>query len=77
MQINANVEKRDGSTGNFFHHGTYATPVYATVRTVQGHASTFGYALADRISNIHTNSTLQDAGKMTECPMIKFKEVGK
>ena len=73
MQINTNVENRDESAGDFFHHGACTIPVHADAEIAKCHASTFGCTLADRMSNIHTYSTLQGSGKMTECPMIKFK----
>ena len=77
MQIDADVENQDGSAGDFSHHGTCTTSVYIITRVAKEYASPFGRTLADRMSNMHTNSTLQNAGKTTECPMIGFKEVGK
>ena len=77
MKKQVTAISQDGSTGDFFHHGTYTTPADATAKIAKAHASTFGCTLADQMSNIHTNSTLQGAGKVTECPMIRFKEVGK
>ena len=77
MQIDTDVENQDGNAGNFFHHGACTTPVDAAAEIAKGHAFTFGCTLANQMSNIHTNSTLQGAGRVTECPMIRFKEVGK
>ena len=77
MKAQVTAISQDGSAGDFFHHGTYTTPVNATAEIAKAHASTFGCTLADQMSNIHTNSTLQGAGRVTECPMIRFKEVGK
>ena len=77
MQIDTDVENQDGSAGDFFHHGTYTTPVNATAEITKDHPFPFGRTLADQISNIHINSTLQGAGRVTECQMIRFKEVGK
>ena len=77
MKTQVTAINQDGSAGDFSHHDTCTTPVDATARIAKDHASTFGCTLADQMSNIHTNSTLQGAGKVTECPMIRFKEVGK
>ena len=77
MKKQVTAINQDGNAGDFFHRGTCTTPVDAIAEIAKGHASTFGCTLADQMSNIHTNSTLQGAGKVTECPMIRFKEVGK
>ena len=77
MKKQVTAISQDGSAGNFFHHGTYTTPVNATTEIAKGHASTFGCTLADQMSNIHTSNTPPGAGRVTECPMIRFKEVGK
>ena len=77
MKKQVTAINQDGNAGDFFHRGTCTTPVDAIAEIAKGHASTFGCTLADRMSNIHTNSTLQGAGNVTECPMIRFKEVGK
>ena len=77
MKKQVTAINQDGNAGDFFHHGTCTTPVDATAEITKYHPFPFGRTLADRMSNIHTNSTLQGAGRVTECPMIRFKEVGK
>ena len=77
MKAQVTAISQDGGAGDFFHHGTCTTPVNAAAEITKAHASTFGCTLADQMSNIHTNSTLQGAGRVTECQMIRFKEVGK
>ena len=77
MKKQVTAINQDGNAGDFFHHGTCTTPVDATTEITKDHPFPFGRTLADRMSNIHTNSTLQGAGRVTECPMIRFKEVGK
>ena len=77
MKKQVTAISQDGSAGDFFHHDTCTTLVNATAEIAKAPASTFGCTLADQMSNIHTNSTLQGAGRVTECQMIRFKEVGK
>ena len=77
MKKQVTAINQDGNAGDFFHHGTCTTPVDATAEITKYHPFPFARTLADRMSNLHTNSTLQGAGRVTECPMIRFKEVGK
>ena len=77
MKKQVTAINQDENAGDFFHHGTCTTPVDATTEITKDHPFPFGRTLADRMSNIHTNSTLQGAGRVTECPMIRFKEVDK
>ena len=77
MKAQVTAINQDGNAGDFFHHGACTTPVDAAAEIAKGHASTFGCTLADQMSNMHTSSTLQGAGRVTECQMIRFKEVGK
>ena len=80
MQINADVENQDGSTGDFSHHGTCTTPVDATTRIAKDHASPFGRILADRISYTHRRYAAgceQDDRTLNVCQMTKLLEVSK
>ena len=77
MKKQVTAISQDGSAGDFFHHGACTIPADAAAEIAKGHASTFGCTLADRMPNIHTNSTLQGADRVTECQMIRFKEVCK
>ena len=77
MKKQVTAINQDGNAGDFFHHGACTIPADAAAEIAKGHASTFGCTLADQMSNIHTSNTPPGAGRVTECPMIRFKEVGK
>ena len=78
MQIDADVENQDGSTGDFSHHGTCTTPVDATARIAKDHASPFGRILADRMSYTYRRYATgcgQDDRTPDVCQMTRFLEV--
>ena len=77
MKAQVTAISQDGSAGDFFHHGACTIPADAATEIAKYHASTFGCALADIMSNIHTSNTPPGTDRVTECPMIRFKEVGK